>query len=99
MLVFIIFGVGVYYCNLKKGFFFFVGGGLIVMIFLYMLFVLKLNLIDFIYDKEVIVRKSEGVVREIIDKWNSYYMVRSIIIFLVFVGYVLYFFSGYKKFW
>lgn len=99
MLVLIILGVGVYYCNLEKGLLFFFGGGILVIIFFYILFILKLNLIEFIYDKEIILKKSEIVIWDIINKWNNYYMVRSFIFLFVFVGFVIYLVSNYKKFW
>lgn len=92
-------GAGAYYCNPKKGLPFLVGGGLVATIFPYTLFVLKPNSIDPIYDEEITNKKSESVVRETIDKWNSYHMVRSIVTLPVFVGYVMYLASGHKKFW
>lgn len=92
-------GAGAYYCNPKKGLPFLVGGGLTATIFPFTLFVLKPNSIDPIYDEEITSKKSESVVRETIDKWNCYHMVRSIITLPVFVGYVMYLASGHKKFW
>lgn len=85
-LVSIVSGAGAYYCNPKKGLPFLVGGGLIATI-------------DPIYDEEITSKKSESVVRETIDKWNSYHMVRSLITLPVFAGYVMYLASGHKKFW
>jgi len=98
-LVSIVSGAGAYYCNSKKGLPFLVGGGLIATIFPYTLFILKPNSIDPIYDEEITSKKSESVVMETIDKWNSYHMVRSLITLPVFVGYVMYLASGHKKFW
>ena len=98
-LVSIVSGAGAYYCNPKKGLPFLVGGGLIATIFPYTLFILKPNSIDPIYDEEITSKKSESVVRETIDKWNSYHMVRSSITLPVFASYVLYLASGHKKFW
>lgn len=98
-LVSIVSGAGAYYCNPKKGLPFLVGGGLIATIFPYTLFILKPNSIDPIYDEEITSKKSESVVRETIDKWNSYHMVRSLITLPVFAGYVMYLASGHKKFW
>jgi len=92
-------GAGAYYCNPKKGLPFLVGGGLIATIFPYTLSILKPNSIDPIYDKEITSKKSESVVRETIDKWNSYHMVRSSITLPVFASYVFYLASGHKKFW
>lgn len=92
-------GAGAYYCNPKKGLPYLIGGGLLASIFPYTKFILKPNSIDPIYDKDITSKKSEGVIRETIDKWNSYHMVRSFISLPVFVGFVTYLASNHKKFW
>ena len=92
-------GAGAYYCNPKKGLPFLLGGGLVATVFPYTIFILKPNSIDPIYDEEITNKKSESVVRETIDKWYSYHMIRGMITLPVFVGYVAYLASGHKKFW
>lgn len=92
-------GAGAYYCNPKKGLPYLIGGGLLASIIPYTIFILKPNSIDPIYDKDITSKKSEGVIRETIDKWNSYHMVRSFISLPVFVGFVTYLASNHKKFW
>lgn len=46
---------------------------------LYIVFVMKLCVIDFIYDYEVVVKMDFGKVRDIVDKWNIFYKVCIII--------------------
>ncbi|XP_068711444.1 uncharacterized protein [Montipora capricornis] len=98
-LVSIISGAGAYYCNPEKGLPFLLGGGILATIFPYTLFILKPNSIDPIYDKEITSKKSETVIRDTINKWNNYHMVRSFISLPVFVGFVTYLASNHKKFW
>ena len=97
-LVCVVSGASAYYCNPKQGLPFLLAGGLIGSLIPYTIFILKPNSIDPIYDEEITLKKSESFVRETIDKWNTYHMVRSLVSFPAFVGCVVYLVSG-KTFW